>query len=160
MSLEWWFPPCIIRIFASSRRQHYSLDAQHMPAIPTAFRGWSEALEIRENYFFNVWICNYNFWRVKLILFISSSDSFADWFSYWGRAKCPPGWRMFDHHCYHFSSDSDIRSWQSAEMACNNLYDSHLVSIQSMEENDFIGGQTIDCIWKFLLTADDTFHCI
>jgi len=55
-----------------------------------------------------------------------------------GEELCPEGWHQFQGNCYYYSQDE--LNWEDAAATCNEL-DSHLVSVHTQEENDFIKGR-------------------
>ncbi|XP_062856759.1 aggrecan core protein [Trichomycterus rosablanca] len=99
-----------------------------------------------------------------LLLFTSSPDTLL------GRANtvkqpnvteavsgCADGWEEFKGSCYiHFS---ERKTWESAEQHCQEL-DSHLVSITSQEEQDFVNNKVADYQWIGLNDRDkqNEFH--
>ena len=55
-------------------------------------------------------------------------------------SRCKKGWFLFNNMCYVVSDDDNIRdfkSWQDAETSCLRN-GSHLVSVTSTEEKDFL----------------------
>ena len=54
--------------------------------------------------------------------------------------QCDPGWIQYKKSCYEFKFD--YNSWHEAEADCRKR-DSHLVSIGSKVENDFVTSQVL-----------------
>ncbi|KAK4303964.1 hypothetical protein Pmani_024063 [Petrolisthes manimaculis] len=52
---------------------------------------------------------------------------------------CSEGWRAWNHNCYYFSQDA--APWTSAQAWCRSHLDSELISVASLEENNFILGE-------------------
>merc|ERR1711915_1158301 len=50
---------------------------------------------------------------------------------------CPSPWKLFGEFCYWSSNLQDQRNWTYAAAGCQNI-SAELVSIHSLEENDFV----------------------
>nr|UMK70506.1 C-type lectin 8 [Tropidolaemus subannulatus] len=65
-----------------------------------------------------------------LVVFLSLSGTGAD-------ERCLPGWSLFDQSCYRVFRQR--MRWANAEMSCRREAEgSHLASIQSLAESDFL----------------------
>ncbi|XP_053549608.1 FRAS1-related extracellular matrix protein 1-like [Bombina bombina] len=54
--------------------------------------------------------------------------------------KCPDGWTLYNNQCYHLNAFRNS-TWEDAERACLQVFDSHLTSVHSEAE--------IKWLWKF-----------
>ncbi|XP_015671550.1 snaclec mucetin subunit alpha-like [Protobothrops mucrosquamatus] len=65
-----------------------------------------------------------------LVVFLSLSGTGADF-------DCIPGWSAYDRYCY--QAFSEPKNWEDAESFCEEgVKTSHLVSIESSGEGDFV----------------------
>ncbi|XP_013876736.1 aggrecan core protein [Austrofundulus limnaeus] len=64
---------------------------------------------------------------------------------------CPEGWRLFQGSCYYLSEDR--HTWSEAEQRCRDI-NAHLVSINSLEEQEFVSSSGLDYQWIGLSDQD------
>ncbi|XP_017288339.1 aggrecan core protein [Kryptolebias marmoratus] len=68
-----------------------------------------------------------------------------------GQMGCPDGWKVFHGSCYYLSEEK--HTWSEAEQRCQE-FNAHLVSISSLEEQEFVSSSGMEYQWIGLSDQD------
>ncbi|XP_075042415.1 uncharacterized protein LOC142101885 [Mixophyes fleayi] len=69
--------------------------------------------------------------------------------------ECPQesGWWYWDEHCYFISEGGETKSWDDAKFACSSYRQTWLLTINSLEEKDWVSSMIEGKVWTGLSTT-------
>ncbi|XP_075690985.1 uncharacterized protein LOC142659107 [Rhinoderma darwinii] len=69
--------------------------------------------------------------------------------------ECPqePGWWFWDGHCYYISEGGEANTWDDAKFACSSYQRTWLLTINSLQEKEWVSSMIEGNIWTGLSTT-------